>query len=86
MFRLILKLLEPLSYSGINSIGLRRRGYTPAKINEIQEVYRYLFLKGLNNSKAIDLIELELPPSKERDEILKFLRSSDRGVMKGYMN
>ena len=77
---------EPLSYSGINSIGLRRRGYTSAKINEIQEVYRYLFLKGLNNSKAIDLIELELPPSKERDEILKFLKGSDRGVMKGYTN
>ena len=77
---------EPLSYSGINSIGLRRRGYTSVKINEIQEVYRYLFLKGLNNSKAVDLIELELPPSKERDEILKFLKSSDRGVMKGYMN
>ena len=77
---------EPLSYSGINSVGLRRRGYTSEKINEIQEVYRYLFLKGLNNSKAIDLIELELRPSKERDEILIFIRSSDRGVMKGYMN
>ncbi|MCB0505443.1 MAG: acyl-ACP--UDP-N-acetylglucosamine O-acyltransferase [Cyclobacteriaceae bacterium] len=77
---------EPISYSGINSIGLRRRGFTSEKINEIQEVYRYLFLKGLNNSKAIDLIELELPPSKERDEILKFIRSSDRGVMKGYMS
>ena len=77
---------EPLSYSGINSIGLRRRGYTSDKINEIQEVYRYLFLRGLNNSKAIDLIELELRPSTERDEILKFLRSSDRGVMKGYSN
>jgi len=77
---------EPLSYSGINSVGLRRRGYTSEKINEIQEVYRYLFLKGLNNSKALDLIELELRPSKERDEILNFVRGSDRGVMKGYMN
>ena len=77
---------EPLSYSGINSIGLRRRGYSSEKINEIQEVYRYLFLKGLNNTKAIDLVELELRPSTERDEILKFLRSSDRGVMKGYNN
>ena len=77
---------EPLSYSGINSVGLRRRGFTSEKINEIQEVYRYLFLKGLNNSKALDLIELELRPSKERDEILNFVRGSDRGVMKGYMN
>ena len=77
---------EPLSYSGINSIGLRRRGYKSEKIMEIQELYRYLYLRGLNNSKAIDLIELELKPSKERDEIVKFVRNSDRGVMKGYVN
>ncbi|MEM7107150.1 MAG: acyl-ACP--UDP-N-acetylglucosamine O-acyltransferase [Bacteroidota bacterium] len=75
---------EPLTYCGINSIGLRRRGFSSEKINEIQEVYRYLFLKGLNNSKAVDLVELELSPSKERDEIINFIRSSDRGVMKGY--
>ena len=75
---------EPLTYCGINSIGLRRRGFTPEKINEIQEIYRYIFLKGLNNSKALDLVELELSPSKERDVIIKFIRGSDRGVMKGY--
>lgn len=77
---------EPLSYSGINSVGLRRRGFSSEKIMEIQELYRYLYLKGLNNSKAIDLIELELKPSKERDEIVNFVRNSDRGVMKGYLN
>lgn len=75
---------EPLTYCGINSIGLRRRGFSSEKINEIQEIYRYLFLKGLNNSKAIDLVEIELSPTKERDEIIKFIRTSDRGVMKGY--
>lgn len=75
---------EPLTYCGINSVGLRRRGYDTDKINEIQEIYRYIFLKGLNNSKAVDLVELELPSSKERDEIIRFIRSSDRGVMKGY--
>ncbi|MFT6053152.1 MAG: UDP-N-acetylglucosamine acyltransferase [Roseivirga sp.] len=75
---------EPLSYAGINSVGLRRRGFANDKIAEIQEVYRYIFLKGLNNSKALDLLELEMPPSKERDEIVNFFRSSDRGVMKGY--
>lgn len=75
---------EPLTYAGINSIGLRRRGFSSEKIQEIQEIYRYIFLKGLNNSKALDLVELELSPSKERDEIINFIRSSDRGVMKGY--
>lgn len=75
---------EPLTYCGINSIGLRRRGFSPEKIGEIQEIYRYIFMKGLNNSKALDLIEIELPPSRERDEIINFIRNSDRGVMKGY--
>jgi len=75
---------EPLTYCGINSIGLRRRGFEPEKINEIQEIYRYIFMKGYNNSEALDFVEIDLPPSKERDEIIRFIRNSDRGVMKGY--
>lgn len=75
---------EPLSYAGINSVGLRRRGFSNEKITEIQEIYRYIFLRGLNNSKALDLVELEMQPTDERDEIINFFRGSDRGVMKGY--
>ncbi|MFY0591216.1 acyl-ACP--UDP-N-acetylglucosamine O-acyltransferase [Roseivirga sp.] len=75
---------EPLSYAGINSVGLRRRGFSNDKITEIQEIYRYIFLRGFNNSKALDLVELEMQPTKERDEIINFFRGSDRGVMKGY--
>jgi UDP-N-acetylglucosamine acyltransferase len=75
---------EPLSYAGINSIGLRRRNFSNEKINEIQEIYRHVYLRGLNNAEALDLIELEMSPSKERDEILHFIRNSERGIMKGY--
>ncbi len=75
---------EPLSYTGINSVGLRRRGFSNEKINEIQEIYRIIYLSGFNNSKALDIIELECPPSKERDEVINFIRNSDRGIMKGY--
>ncbi|MFN5170234.1 MAG: acyl-ACP--UDP-N-acetylglucosamine O-acyltransferase [Cyclobacteriaceae bacterium] len=75
---------EPLTYSGINSVGLRRRGFTSEKISEIQEIYRYIFLKGLNNSKALDLVEAELPASQERDHIVNFIRSSERGILKGF--
>jgi UDP-N-acetylglucosamine acyltransferase len=77
---------EPLTYCGINSIGLRRRGFNPEKISEIQEVYRYIFLKGLNNAKALDLVEKELPTSTERDYIIDFIRGSERGIMKGLSN
>jgi UDP-N-acetylglucosamine acyltransferase len=75
---------EPLSYVGVNSIGLRRRGFTNEKINEIQEIYRFLFLKGLNTSKACEMIEREMPATPERDEILSFIGKSSRGIMKGY--
>src|SRR5690242_5024401 len=75
---------EPLTYCGINTIGLRRRGFDADKITEIQEIYRYIFLKGLNNSKALDLVEKELPESKERDHILNFIKASERGIMKGF--
>jgi len=75
---------EPLTYAGINTVGLRRRGFTSEKITEIQEIYRYIFLKGLNNSKAIDMVEKEIPASTERDYILEFIRTSERGIMKGY--
>ncbi|GAB3203668.1 UDP-N-acetylglucosamine acyltransferase [Pontibacter aydingkolensis] len=77
---------EPLSYAGINSVGLRRRGFTSEQINEIQQIYRILFMSGLNNSQALDKIELELPPSKERDEVVNFLRNSGRGVIRSYFS
>jgi UDP-N-acetylglucosamine acyltransferase len=73
---------EPLSYAGVNSVGLRRRGFTNQQISEIQDIYRYLYLKGFNNSDAVDRIELDLPASIERDEIVNFVKNSDRGVIK----
>ena len=75
---------EPLSYVGINSVGLRRRGFTSEQINEIQDIYRTIFLKKLNISKALDIIETERQPTEIRDEILDFIRNSNRGVMKGF--
>jgi UDP-N-acetylglucosamine acyltransferase len=77
---------EPLTYAGINAVGLKRRGFTAEKINEIQEIYRYIFMKGLNNTKALELIETELPGSSERDHIISFIKDSERGIMKGYGN
>ena len=70
--------------AGINTVGLRRRGFTSEKISEIQEIYRYIFLKGLNNSKALDMVEREVGSSAERDYIVEFIRTSERGIIKGY--
>lgn len=77
---------DPLQFAGVNSIGLRRRGFSDAQIRDVQDIYRYLYTKGLNNSDACDLIEAELDASNERDEILLFTRSSKRGIIKGYFS
>ena len=60
------------------------QGYSNETIRDIQEIYRYLYLSGLNNSDAISRIEAELPASKERDEIILFVRNSNRGIIRGY--
>ena len=75
---------EPLSYAGINSLGLRRRGFSDEKVSQIQATYRILYQSGLNNKKAIEKIESDIPRSKEREMILDFIKNSERGIMKGY--
>ena len=77
---------EPMSYVGINSIGLRRRGFNSEKIREIQNIYRTLFQKGFNNTQAVQLIEADMEATTERDEILQFIKNSKRGIMKGYFS
>ncbi|MEE9363773.1 MAG: acyl-ACP--UDP-N-acetylglucosamine O-acyltransferase [Cellulophaga sp.] len=77
---------EPLSYVGINSVGLRRRGFTSDKIREVQNIYRTLYQRNHNNTQAVRIIEAEMEATPERDEILQFIRDSQRGIMKGYFS
>jgi len=76
---------EPVSYAGLNLIGLRRHGFTPDKINEIQEIYRYIYQSGFNNSDALANIEKDFPQTPERDLIVNFIKSSSRGIVRGYL-
>lgn len=73
---------EPLSYYGVNSIGLRRRGFSNEQIDEIQEIYRILYLSNLNVSDAVQEIKNTFAPSAIRDEILTFVETSERGIIK----
>lgn len=75
---------EPISYIGINSIGLRRRGFPTEKIREIQDIYRILYQKNYNTTQALEKIEAEMEATKERDQIILFIKNSQRGIMKGY--
>ncbi len=76
---------EPIAYAGVNSIGLRRRNFSNDTIRDIQDTYRYLYLSSMNVSDALERIEAELPASKERDEIILFVKNSKRGIIRGYM-
>ncbi len=75
---------EPLSYAGVNSIGLRRRGLTSEQINHIQDIYRILFVKGYNTRQALKIIETSVTATPERDRIVEFITNADRGIMKGF--
>ena len=73
---------SPLSYVGLNSVGLQRRGFTVEKINEILEIYRHIYLRGLNTTQALEVISKEFPESNEKTTIIDFINSSKRGIVK----
>ncbi len=75
---------EPASYAGLNSIGLRRRGFSNEIINSIQDIYRIVFNSGLNNKDAIKKVEIDIKDSEEKTLILDFVKKSKRGLITGY--
>ncbi len=75
---------EPITYTGVNTVGLHRRGYTEKQINEILDIYRDLYMSRLNVTDAVKQIEQTVEPSPERDTILKFIKESKRGIIRGY--
>lgn len=73
----------PLSFGGVNRVGLRRRGFTPEQIEEIHSIYRIIYQGNLNITDATNKVEADFKPSTERDTILEFIRTSKRGIIKG---
>jgi UDP-N-acetylglucosamine acyltransferase len=74
----------PLSYAGVNSVGLKRRGFSLDRINQILDIYRIIYNKNLNTSQALNYIEEELAPTDEIDEIVSFIRDCGRGIIKRF--
>lgn len=72
----------PLSYVGVNSVGLQRRGFSSEQINGILEIYRNIYMRGLNITQALEFIEKELPNTSESNEIIKFIKESKKGIVK----
>ncbi|MBI3501209.1 MAG: acyl-ACP--UDP-N-acetylglucosamine O-acyltransferase [Bacteroidetes bacterium] len=74
---------EPLSYIGVNSVGLRRRGFSPERILQIEDIYRTIYVRGYNVSNALNIVEHEAPSSSEKELIVKFIRESKDGIIRG---
>ena len=75
---------DTMRFAGINKIGLSRRGFTPERIAEIHDACRILFQSGLNYMSGCEEVEKQIPQSAERDELVKFIRESKRGIIKPY--
>lgn len=74
---------EPLSYIGVNSVGLKRRGYSEENIRHIEDIYRQLYVMNRNMSNGIEAVQREIAPSDFKSEILDFIATSEGGVMRG---
>lgn len=75
---------SPVSFMGINSIGLRRRGFSTESIFDIQNIYKILYMDQNNTTQAIEIIETDCPATYERDVIINFIRGSERGIVKKF--
>lgn len=73
---------DPLSYLGLNSVGLNRRGFNKERIDEIHNIYRVIYQSGMNVSQALERVEKEFEPSSDRDYIVEFIRKSVRGIIR----
>ena len=70
----------------MNSIGLKRRKFTKDQINQIQNIYRIIYLEGRNNSQAIEKIKSDIKESSEKSIVVNFLENSERGIIKGILD
>ena len=75
---------EPLSYIGINSIGLKRRDFSQDKLNHIGDIYRILFMNKMNTTQAMTEIRQTIDATPERERILSFIENTKRGLIRGY--
>jgi UDP-N-acetylglucosamine acyltransferase len=74
---------EPLTFAGVNSVGLRRRGFSDEEIKLIEDVYRIIYIQNNNISKGLQIVKETIPDCELRNEIINFIEKSDKGVIRG---
>jgi UDP-N-acetylglucosamine acyltransferase len=76
---------EPLSYAGINAVGMRRRNFTEADVKTIEDIYRILFVQNNNISNGLQSLATELPDSSLKKMVVDFVKNSEKGIIRGLM-
>lgn len=74
--------MRPVLFYGLNAIGLRRQGFTRERIQVIKDIFKLLFYSDLNTSQAVERVQAQIPAGEDRDEIIRFIQSSKRGIIK----
>ena len=74
----------PIQYCGVNSLGLQRRGFSSESINRISDIYRYIFVKGLTVTDAVEQVKELYGHTDEGKQILAFIGNADTGLLSGY--
>ena len=74
---------EPLTFAGVNSVGIRRRGFSDEQVREIEDIYRILYVQNNNVSKGKVAVLESLPETTLRSQILDFIDASDKGIIRG---
>lgn len=73
---------EPVTYAGVNSVGLKRRGFSSVHVNLIQDVYRIIYQSGRNISQALEVVKREHNADPTVSRIIDFIESSTRGLIR----
>lgn len=74
---------EPIGFAGVNAVGLRRRGFSDSEVKEIEDIYRILYVQNNNVTKGVEEVMQAMQPSIIREQILDFIMSSDKGIIRG---
>ena len=74
---------EPLSFAGVNTVGLRRRNFDNGTIAHIEDIYRMIYVHNNNMTRALHAADMELPRTAEKSIILDFIKESDKGIIRG---
>jgi UDP-N-acetylglucosamine acyltransferase len=76
---------EPLSFAGVNAVGMRRRNFSEEDIKLVEDIYRIIFVQNNNISKGLQSLNDELPDSKLKTLVVDFIENSEKGIIRGLL-